>query len=145
MNIFHLPNGVHMIDDCYNANPDSMKAALAALSQMGTAGRRIFVAGDMLELGAQAPKLHSKVGALAARTEIDRLYATGEYAATVVAGAQEESMQPAHTITGSREEIIADLKDWLQPGDWVLVKGSRGMAMEKVVQGLKDWAEEYRG
>ncbi|MBW2583108.1 MAG: UDP-N-acetylmuramoyl-tripeptide--D-alanyl-D-alanine ligase, partial [Deltaproteobacteria bacterium] len=145
MNIFHLPNGVHMIDDCYNANPDSMKAALAALSRMTAAGRRIFVAGDMLELGAQAPQLHNEIGALAARTEIDRLYATGEYAAAVVGGAREESMQPAHTITGSREEIIADLKDWLQPGDWVLVKGSRGMAMEKVVDGLKKWAEEFRG
>jgi UDP-N-acetylmuramoyl-tripeptide--D-alanyl-D-alanine ligase len=145
MNIFHLPNGVHMIDDCYNANPDSMKAALAALSRMTAAGRRIFVAGDMLELGAQAPQFHNEIGALAARTEIDRLYATGEYAAAVVGGAREESMQPAHTITGSREEIIADLKDWLQPGDWVLVKGSRGMAMEKVVDGLKKWAEESRG
>ncbi len=63
----------------------------------------------------------------------------------MVGGAREESMQPAHTITGSREEIISDLKDSLQPGDWVLVKGSRGMAMEKVVAGLKKWAEESRG
>jgi UDP-N-acetylmuramyl pentapeptide synthase len=51
-------------------------------------------------------------------------------------------MPAANTITGSREEIIEDLIGWLQPGDWVLVKGSRGMAMEKVVAGIKAWAHE---
>ena len=142
MNIFHLPNNVHIIDDTYNANPNSMTAALETLNQMGAAGRRIFVAGDMLELGPQASELHSDIGALAARSRIHRLYAHGEYAAALAAGAQKQGMLPADAITGSREEIIEDLKDSLQPDDWVLVKGSRGMAMEKVVQGLKDWAGE---
>lgn len=141
MNICHLPNGVNMIDDTYNANPESMTAALATLQQMRAGGRGIFVAGDMLELGAQAPELHRQVGALAARTQVDRIYASGEHGAAVAAGAQKEGLPAANTITGSREEIIEDLKGWLQPGDWVLVKGSRGMAMEKVVQGLKAWAE----
>ena len=144
MNIFHLPNGVNMIDDTYNANPESMKAALATLQQMRAGGRGIFVAGDMLELGAQAPELNSQVGALAARTKVDRLYASGEHAAAVAAGAQKEGMPAANTITGSREEIIEDLKGRLQPGDWVLVKGSRGMAMEMVVDGLKQWAQEKK-
>jgi UDP-N-acetylmuramoyl-tripeptide--D-alanyl-D-alanine ligase len=142
MNIRHLPNGIQIIDDTYNANPDSMKAALATIKQMRTAGRKIFVAGDMFELGSQAPELHSQVGALAARTDVDRLYASGEHAALVLAGAQKEGMPAANTITGSRDEILEDLKDWLQPGDLVLVKGSRGMAMEMVVQGLQKWAEE---
>ena len=141
MNIRHLPNGIHIIDDTYNANPDSMKAALATLEQMRSGGRGIFAAGDMLELGARAPELHGQVGALAARTGIDRLCACGEHAAAVAAGARKEGMPAANTITGSREEIIEDLIGWLQPGDWVLVKGSRGMAMEKVVDGLKQWAE----
>ena len=141
MIICHLPNGVNMIDDTYNANPESMTAALATLQQMRAGGRKIFVAGDMLELGAQAPELHRQVGALAARTQVDRLYACGENAAALAAGARKEGMQPAETVTGSREEILEDLKGWLQPGDWVLVKGSRGMAMEKVVEGLKAWAE----
>lgn len=141
MNICHLPNGVNMIDDTYNANPESMTAALATLQQMRAGGRGIFVAGDMLELGAQAPELHRQVGALAARTQVDRIYASGEHGAAVATGAQKEGLPAANTITGSREEIIEDLKGWLQPGDWVLVKGSRGMAMEKVVQGLKAWAE----
>jgi len=142
MNICHMSNGVHLIDDTYNANPDSMKAALATLKRTGAETRRIFVAGDMLELGTQAPELHSQVGALAARAKVDRLYASGEYAAAVATGAQKEAMPATNTITGSREEIIEDLKGWLQPGDWVLVKGSRGMAMEKVVEGLKAWARE---
>jgi UDP-N-acetylmuramoyl-tripeptide--D-alanyl-D-alanine ligase len=51
-------------------------------------------------------------------------------------------MSPGNTLTGSRDEIIADLIEWLQPGDWVLVKGSRGMAMEKVVEGIRNWAEK---
>jgi UDP-N-acetylmuramoyl-tripeptide--D-alanyl-D-alanine ligase len=145
MNISHLSNSIHIIDDTYNANPDSMTAALTTLKRTGAKGRRTFVAGDMLELGARSPELHGNVGALAARTGIDRLYASGEHAAAVAAGARKEGMPAANTITGSRTEIIEDLIGWLQPGDWVLVKGSRGMAMEKVVDGLKKWAEASRG
>ncbi|UCD77646.1 MAG: UDP-N-acetylmuramoyl-tripeptide--D-alanyl-D-alanine ligase [Desulfobacterales bacterium] len=144
MNIHRTPNGIHIIDDTYNANPDSMKAALTTLKRMRAGARGIFVAGDMLELGRQAASLHSQVGALAARSGINRLYAYGEYADSLAAGARNEGLPAADSITGSREEIIEDLIAWLQPGDWVLVKGSRGMAMEKVVQGLKDWAGEKK-
>ena len=140
MNIRHLQNGIQIIDDTYNANPDSMKAALATIKRMQAGGRKIFVAGDMFELGAQAPELHRQVGAVAAGTHIDRLYASGEHAAALAAGARQEGMPPAATMTGSREEILEDLIGWLQPGDLVLVKGSRGMAMEKVVEGLRAWA-----
>lgn len=140
MNILHMPNGIHIIDDTYNANPDSMTAALTTLKTMRAGSRGIFVAGDMLELGDQTQSLHSRIGAVAAQTGIIRLYARGEFADWVASGAVNEGMPAAKTMTGSRTEIIADLTDWLRPGDWVLVKGSRGMAMEKVVQGLKDWA-----
>lgn len=142
MNISRLPNGIHLIDDTYNANPGSMKAALTALQQMQSRGRTIFVAGDMLELGAQAAELHGTVGALAARTGVERLYACGDHAAAMSEGYQKEGMPAANTLTGSRDEIIADLISRLRPGDWVLVKGSRSMAMEKVVQALIEWAEE---
>ena len=77
---------------------------------------------------------------MAAQSGISRLYARGEFADRVVSGARDGGMPATNTITGSRQEIIADLIDWLRPGDWLLVKGSRGMAMEKVVQGIKDWA-----
>lgn len=142
MNICHLANGVHLIDDTYNANPDSMKAALATLNQMRSTDRGIFVAGDMLELGARAPELHGQLGALASGSRIDRLCASGEYATDVRAGALEQGMKSTDIVTGSRQEIIEDLKGFLQPGDWVLIKGSRGMAMEVVVDGLKHWAGE---
>lgn len=142
MNILHPANGIHIIDDTYNANPDSMQVALATLKTMRAGSRGIFVAGDMLELGRQAPVLHSNIGAMAAQSGISRLYAKGEFADRVISGARAEGLPAADTIIGSRREIIADLIDWLRPGDWLLVKGSRGMAMEKVVEGLTDWAEK---
>ena len=142
MNILHTTDGIHIIDDTYNANPDSMQVALATLKTMRAGFRGIFVAGDMLELGNQAPALHSKIGAIAARSGISRLYARGKFAGKVVSGARDAGMPATNTIIGSRQEIIADLIDCLRPGDWLLVKGSRGMAMEKVVRGIKDWAEK---
>jgi UDP-N-acetylmuramoyl-tripeptide--D-alanyl-D-alanine ligase len=142
MNILHTPNGIHIIDDTYNANPDSMEAALTTLKTMRAGSRGIFVAGDMLELGDQAPALHRKIGAMAAQSGVIRIYARGDFADRVASGARDEGMSAANTITGSRQEIISDLIHWLQPGDWVLVKGSRGMAMEKVVEGLKAWGDE---
>ncbi len=144
MNIRHMPGGIHLIDDTYNANPESMKAAFATLNTMRAGARGVVVLGDMLELGAQAQSLHYKIGAGAARSGISRLYAYGEFAAEVIAGAHDEGIQPTDTFESTHDEIVEDLKNWLQPGDWLLVKGSRGMAMEKVVQGLKDWAEEKK-
>ena len=70
MNIVHTPGGIHIIDDTYNANPDSMKAALTTLTKISGGARTVFVAGDMLELGRQAPSLHSQLGRLAAETGI---------------------------------------------------------------------------
>jgi UDP-N-acetylmuramoyl-tripeptide--D-alanyl-D-alanine ligase len=145
MNIVHMRNGIHIIDDTYNANPESMAAALSTLKSMRTGGRGFFVAGDMLELGSQARSLHREIGALAARSGISRLCATGEHADTLAAGACDEGMQPAETMTGSRDNIVEDLKIRLQPGDWVLVKGSRGMAMEKVVRELIAWGGKNGG
>jgi len=142
MNILHTANGIHIIDDTYNANPDSMQVALATLKKMRAGCRAIFVAGDMLELGDQAPALHGKIGALAAQSGISRLYARGKFADQVVSGARDEGLPAASTMIGSRREIIADLIGWLRPGDWLLVKGSRSMAMEKVVREIKDWAEK---
>lgn len=85
--------------------------------------------------------MHQQIGAVAARSEIAGLYVTGKYAEDVAAGALEEHMNPDDIFKGTREEIIAAVTDRLDAGDWVLVKGSRGMAMEKVVQGLLAWAD----
>ena len=142
MNIFQTANGINIIDDTYNANPDSMKAALSTLKARRAESRGIFVAGDMLELGDQASALHKDIGALAAQSGISRLYARGDFADSVATGARAEGLNPADIITGSRREIIENLIECLQPGDWILVKGSRGMAMEKVVEGIKSWSDK---
>ena len=145
MNIKHMAGGINLIDDTYNANPESMKAAFVTLKTMRAGARGVVVIGDMLELGYQAPSLHRKVGARAARSGISRLYAYGEFAAEVTAGALDEGMQPTETFEGTHAEIVEDLKDWLRPGDWLLVKGSRGLAMEKVVRKLQEWCEKSEG
>ncbi len=137
MNLVHLANGITVINDTYNANPDSMKAAITTLKAMAAGKRTIFVAGDMLELGEHAESLHRQIGAEAARAGIRKLWACGEFAEAVVSGARAQGMPGADAVTGTQEQIIADLRHQLRPGDWVLVKGSRGMRMEKVVEGLK--------
>jgi UDP-N-acetylmuramoyl-tripeptide--D-alanyl-D-alanine ligase len=136
INIFDV-RGAHIIDDTYNANPDSMKAAIRILSSLKGNSRGILVAGDMLELGEYAESMHRKIGVLSARSNIARLYITGEFADAVAKGAGKEDKNSMDIFIGAREEILEDLKKSLLPGDWVLVKGSRAMGMEKIVEGLK--------
>ena len=140
MNVFQTENGIHVIDDTYNANPDSMKVAIETLQTLSANHRKIFIAGDMLELGDQSEALHQQVGQLAAAAGIGRIYITGEFAKAVACGAQDAQMNGRYIFTGSKDEILEDLKHFLKPGDWVLIKGSRGMAMEDIVKGLKQWA-----
>ncbi len=140
MNILETGRGIHIIDDCYNANPGSMEAAIKTLMSLTGNKRRILVAGDMLELGKHAKSMHKMIGKLAAKSNITRLYVTGRFAESVAAGAHEEDVDFRNIFFGTRKEILEDLKDRLEPGDCVLVKGSRSMGMEIIVQGLKDWA-----
>ena len=141
MNILKTRKGIHIIDDTYNANPGSMAAALKTLKSLKGNSRGILVAGDMLELGEHAESMHRKIGSISARADIARLYVTGQFAETVAAGARDEDMASGDIFTGTKEEILDGVTGWLGPGDWVLVKGSRGMAMETIVKGLLDWAQ----
>jgi UDP-N-acetylmuramoyl-tripeptide--D-alanyl-D-alanine ligase len=141
MNIFSPGRGIHLIDDTYNANPESMAAAIDALATLRKGRRGIMVAGDMLELGAHAAALHRDVGAKAGGSGISRLYVTGDFAAAVAEGAESEGMDAGRIILGSKEDIMEDLTGRLRPDDWVLVKGSRGMRMEQIVSGIKKWAK----
>jgi UDP-N-acetylmuramoyl-tripeptide--D-alanyl-D-alanine ligase len=141
MDIFQTANGIHIIDDTYNANPESMKAAITTLRILRRNNRSLFVAGDMLELGDQSEALHKQVGAWAAAANIDKLLVSGDYAGAVAAGAIKAKMKPADIFTGTRDEIIDTLKQSLKSGDWVLIKGSRGARMETVVKELKSWAK----
>lgn len=136
MTILETRRGIHIIDDTYNANPVSMEAALETLKESRKDGRSVFVVGDMLELGNQAESMHHRIGTVAAGSGITRLYATGDFADTVAAGARSENMAVKDIFTGTKKEILEDLACWLKPGDWVLIKGSRGMRMEEIVEGL---------
>jgi UDP-N-acetylmuramoyl-tripeptide--D-alanyl-D-alanine ligase len=133
--------GISIIDDTYNANPASMAAAIQTFKNMRAGSRGLIALGDMLELGAQSGRLHREVGAIAGSAGAAKLYAYGEYAEDVLSGAREAGMPEAVLMTASKEEIAADLIEQLRPGDWLLVKGSRGMAMETVVKAVREWTE----
>ncbi len=121
-------DGLYIIEDCYNAGPESTRAALSVLARR--TGRRIAVLGGMLELGDYAPTAHYEIGVEAAKTA-DLLFAYGPLGEEMVLGA--ESMTYAEHFT-THEELVAQLQKTLRPGDSLLIKGSRGMHMEKVLQ-----------
>ncbi len=145
LNVITAPNGLHIIDDTYNANPDSMAAAIHTLSEQKGSARGFIVLGDMLELGVAAPELHHQVGALAGGARAAKLYAFGDFARDVISGARQTGMPQNRLLAASKEEIAADIVHELEPGDWVLVKGSRGMAMETVVEAIVGWAQAAEG
>lgn len=128
--------GIMLIDDSYNANPASMRAALGTVAELKE-GRGIAVLGDMLELGDSSPAAHEEVGRQAARC-VERLYLMGSLAECVARGALAEGL-PAESIflAKSHVEIVDDLLGTIRPGDCILVKGSRGMRMETVAEGLR--------
>jgi UDP-N-acetylmuramoyl-tripeptide--D-alanyl-D-alanine ligase len=130
--------GVRIINDAYNANPASMKAALQTLAELPCRGRRIAVLGDMFELGKQTAREHRRLGKDAARSAIDFLYLLGDRAALVRHGALAAGMSPERIIIGKDHTELAErLRAQVKKGDCLLFKGSRGMNMEKVLDGLK--------
>ncbi len=126
------PRGVNVIDDTYNANPGSMRAALEALAEAGAGARRIAVLGDMRELGHGAPALHTELGALAGDLGVDALYAVGRHAEDYATGYAGDRVVCGDDVP----DVVAHLTKTVRKGDWVLVKGSRGMRMERVVEAL---------
>ncbi len=142
MAIRRLRDDMVMIDDSYNANPDSMRAVLQFLQQVPHAGQRVAVLGDMLELGESGPALHREMGALAWQCGISELVVLGELAAMFAVGAREAGMASSHIHrVASHQEAIDLLERLLGARDLVLVKGSRGMTMERVVEGVLAMAE----
>ena len=125
-----------VIDDSYNANPVSMRSALETLSQFQTRGRRILVFADMLELGSQSRSLHIQVGKMVARSQVDGLISLGPLSRFVSQTAKKEnpSLDAYHCTT--LNELHQRLQGYCQPEDVILVKGSRGMQMERTVQFL---------
>ena len=130
-----LPCGAVLVDDSYNANPQSMEVALRMLAGCPAEGRRIAALGDMGELGPTSDKAHRETGRLAARLGIDWLIALGQQAERVVSGAREAGMAASRAqVAASHEEVADRLRCELAAGDWLLVKGSRSMRMERVAE-----------
>jgi UDP-N-acetylmuramoyl-tripeptide--D-alanyl-D-alanine ligase len=129
--------GILLIDDSYNANPASVGAALATLAEL-KGDKAAFVAlGDMLELGGNEAELHRMAGVQAAQVA-DRLYLFGPLSAHIAEGAISAGMPAGNVIRGlSHDEIAADIINRSTEGDFVLLKGSRGMKMEKVADGIR--------
>ena len=128
-NIYSV-NGIRIIADCYNAGPESMRAALRVLSR--ESGRRIAVLGGMLELGDYAPQAHYEIGMESAK-HADMLFAYGENSEHYIRGAK--TLKMAYAECFESHEALADaLQDLIRTGDTLLFKGSRGMRMERVLQ-----------
>lgn len=123
--------GVQVIEDCYNASPDSMRAALQTLGKLPVR-RRYAVLGAMLELGDYAKEAHTQVGKMAAENGIDGVLAYGADAAYIVEAAKQAGLENAR-LFDTKEALAQSLAQQVQPGDGVLFKGSRGMHLEDVM------------
>ena len=139
---YYAVKGITVIDDSYNANPSSMKVALDELCNYEPAGRRVLVCGDMYELGEEALSYHQQLGRDVAERKIDLLFAVGSQAAetanaALAAGMGRSDVQKS--ITGKR--LARLIKSMIRDDDVILVKGSRAMQLELVVESLK----RYRG
>jgi UDP-N-acetylmuramoyl-tripeptide--D-alanyl-D-alanine ligase len=135
-----LASGVFLVDDCYNANPLSMRAALDTLGALAAArgGRPVAVLGDMLELGPAEAEAHRDLGAAAARAGLGWLAAFGPRSRASAEAARAGGL--ANGAAFHTEDVVAlaaFVKDRLRPGDVLLVKGSRGMKLERLVEALR--------
>jgi UDP-N-acetylmuramoyl-tripeptide--D-alanyl-D-alanine ligase len=137
MEVSRRSDGVTVINDAYNANPESMRSALAALRSIARGGRGFAVLGHMAELGENAAEWHEEIGALAARTGVAGLIVVGDEAAPMLAGAKSEaSWQGDLRHVPDADAAVSALAPVLSPGDVVLVKASRAAGLERVALSL---------
>jgi UDP-N-acetylmuramoyl-tripeptide--D-alanyl-D-alanine ligase len=127
-----LRSGLQVLDDSYNANPDSMAAALETLAHIPTQGRRIAVLGKMGELGEASESGHRRVGEVAARVGIDQLIGVGPEAAIITRSARDAGLKDS-SVVASVEQAAGLLATQARPGDLILIKGSRSAGMERVI------------
>lgn len=132
----HDFGGIRVIDDAYNANPDSMLAALRTLHDLPCAGRRVAVLGQMAELGPHSETAHEEVGRAAAHYGVERLFAVGRHAQRMVDAARNASLKECHAFPDAATAAEATLQT-LRTGDTVLVKASRSTQLETVVNRLR--------
>ena len=138
MNIVTGRNGATVIDDSYNASPGSMQAALHVLELSPKGSLKVAVLGDMLELGDHAGRAHDEIGLLAGKAA-DIVIAVGEYAPRVVESARRAGLAKERAyVVEDADQVVAALRPLLTPQTHVLVKGSRGMRLERVVEQIRE-------
>jgi len=143
MQIVKGKGGLNIINDTYNANPASMRAGLITLGQQ-EGGRRVAILGDMLELGPTSAAAHREVGRVAAAQAVDYLALVGDFAVETAAGAGMAGLEGERVrIFGEKKDVAPWIEELLYTGrlqadDWLLVKGSRGMRLEAVVEQLAE-------
>jgi murE/murF fusion protein len=141
METLKSPSGLNILNDTYNANPASMASGLKTFVQL-PAVTRMAILGDMLELGEASGELHEELGHLAASLGIDFLGVTGDFSEKIKDGALSGGLEAARIVVFEDKKRVVDWvaelvhSDRLQPGDWVLVKASRGLALDTVVRQL---------
>jgi UDP-N-acetylmuramoyl-tripeptide--D-alanyl-D-alanine ligase len=136
MEVLRLGNTT-LISDCYNANPGSMKNALGVLAAMAGGRRKVFICGQMRELGAMSEELHSELGRQVAEAGVDLLLTSGEMKAMVEAASRSGKSGFAAVSFADTEGLVNKLREFVRPDDIILVKGSRAVRLELAVEELK--------
>lgn len=138
-----LPRQIRILDESYNSNPVSLQAVAAAFVEMKGANRGIAVIGDMLELGADSALLHAKAGRQIGGMNLGHIFALGQNGPYFLEGAKAAGME-GDRLHGfeDAESLLSALVRVLQEGDWILIKGSRGLRLERIIEGLRRYLEE---
>ncbi len=136
--IIRLRGNVCILNDTYNSNPDSLRASLAAFAEMKGQRRGLVVLGDMLELGSASDQAHEEAGRAIVEMGFGRLYFVGEHAPEFARGANVRAVNGIRVqVARKPDELLETLEKAIEPGDWIFIKGSRRMRMEKIVAGLE--------
>ena len=141
--VSELAGGLRVVNDAYNANPASMAAGLRTVAAFGSGCRHLAALGDMLELGPDSEQLHRQIGALVADLGYEYLAVTGAQAGAVADAAIRAGLEAQRVRTFAEPRLMADWLEELRAdgrigsGDWLLVKGSRGMRMERLIEELE--------
>ncbi len=139
MEIFKLQNGAYLINDAYNANPASVREALLTLKDLKNGHNAFVFLGDMLELGDSAPEMHRRVGMLLATIGVTAAFLQGDFADATAAGALAGGLAKEQVVfLKDDEEALSSLRKQLRKGDWILVKGSRRMKMDRMVARIRE-------
>ena len=139
MEIIKLQNGAYIINDAYNANPASVREALLTLKDLKNSHNAFVFLGDMLELGEAAPEMHRRIGILLATIGVTAVFLQGDFAEITASGAREGGLDDQQIMfLHDDEDALRQLRKQLRKGDWILVKGSRRMKMDRIVARIRE-------